>query len=190
MNSERINKVEALVHEACKKESNKFGYGIWTHHIVSVVKYSKILAELLGADEEIVELSALLHDYASIQSIDFYKDHHIHGTTEAGKILEQLGYDSNKIEQVKHCIFSHRASVVTDRLSNEAKCVASADAMAHIKQVPSLLYFSYVGKGMSIDEGATYVREKIERSWNKLIPQAKQIIEKEYRQSISLLTID
>lgn len=188
MNSEIISKVERVVHEACKKDSNKFGYGIWTHHIVSVVKYSKILAELLEADEEIVELSALLHDYASIKSIDHYKDHHIHGAAEAQIILEQLDYDSNKIEQVEHCIYSHRASVITERLSDEAKCVASADAMAHIKQVPSLLYHAYVGKEMGIDEGATYVREKIERSWNKLIPQAKQVIEKEYKQSITLLT--
>lgn len=130
MKSDIIRKVEAIVHDACKKDTNKFGYGIWTHHIISVVKYAKILAEMLEADEEIVELSALLHDYASIKSTHLYKDHHIHGAAEAEIILKQLGYNSNKIEQIKHCILSHRASVITERLSDEAKCVASADAMA------------------------------------------------------------
>ncbi len=40
--------IRAIVEEACKKETNIFGYGIWTHHIVYVVQYGRLLAEQLG----------------------------------------------------------------------------------------------------------------------------------------------
>lgn len=59
--------VRSIVEEACKKETNKYGYGIWSHHIVLVVKYGKLLAQKLEADPEIVEIAALLHDYARYQ---------------------------------------------------------------------------------------------------------------------------
>jgi hypothetical protein len=29
-----IAEIERIVEEACAKESNIFGYGIWTHHII------------------------------------------------------------------------------------------------------------------------------------------------------------
>ena len=57
-----IKVIEKEVEEKCKSENNIFGYGIWTHHILSVVKYSKMLAEKIGADVEVVEIAALLHD--------------------------------------------------------------------------------------------------------------------------------
>ncbi len=83
-----ISKISNLVETACKAKTNIFGYGIWSHHIVLVVKFSKILAEKLNADLQVVEIAALLHDYASIKNKDYYKDHHIHGAKEAETILK------------------------------------------------------------------------------------------------------
>ncbi|WML32991.1 hypothetical protein [Clostridium sp. OS1-26] len=40
-----IRTIEKEVEEKCKSKNNIFGYGIWTHHILSVVKYSKMLAK-------------------------------------------------------------------------------------------------------------------------------------------------
>ncbi len=182
-----IEKVRDISEEACKKETNIFGYGIWSHHIIYVVKYSKLMAEKLGADEEIVEIAALLHDYASIKNADYIKDHHIYGAQEAEKILMSLNYPSEKIEKVKDCIFSHRASVIVDKCSAEDVCVASADAMAHIDQVVSLLYSIYVNKEMGIEEGKEWVRNKIKRSWKKIDPVGKEIIRDKYTCALSVL---
>ena len=68
--------VRSIIEEACKKETNKYGYGIWSHHIVLVVKYGKLLAQKLEADPEIVEIAALLHDYASIKEESLTSEHH------------------------------------------------------------------------------------------------------------------
>ena len=76
---------------------------------------------------------------------------------------------------------SHRGSVAVERITPEAECVASADAMSHIFQVPSLLYLTYVEKGMSIDEGKAWVLDKLNRSWDKLCPEAKELVQEDYK---------
>jgi len=54
------------------------------------VKWAKTLARKLNADEEIVEIAALLHDYASIVNINNYSDHHIRGAELAEEILKNM----------------------------------------------------------------------------------------------------
>jgi hypothetical protein len=179
--------IRAIVEEACKKETNIFGYGIWTHHIVYVVQYGKLLAEQLGADAEIVELAALLHDYASIKDESLYENHHLHSPLEAERILRKVDYPEGKIYAVKQCIASHRASIDAVRVTPEAVCLASADAMAHIDQVPSLLYLAFARFGMSIDEGTAWVREKLARSWQKLCLEAQAMTKDRYEAAQVLL---
>ena len=175
-----IEEIYKLVEDACKRDANKFGYGIWSHHIVYVVRYAKQLAVILGADNEVVEIAALLHDYAGIKNSSLTKEHHIHGAIEAEKILKEYGYSPEKIEKVKHCIMSHRGSVISERKNPEAECISSADAMSHIVQAASLLYLAYVKHRLSIDEGKAWVLSKLERSWNKLCPEAREIISDDY----------
>lgn len=186
-NENLIEDIRSVVEDACKRDTNIYGYGIWTNHITRVVKYSKLLAEQLSADAEIVEIAALLHDYAGIRSSALSKDHHIHGAIEADRILSRYGYPRERIEKIKHCILSHRGSVNEKRLTPEAECVASADAMAHICDVPSLLYLTYTRKGMDIGEGAKWVNDKIDRSWNKLCPEAKVMVKRNYDSAKNIL---
>ncbi len=87
-----IKEIEKIVRAACKAETNVFGYGIWTHHITQVVKIGKKLAKRFSADPEIIEIAALLHDYAGIKDHSLHKEHHIHGAIEAEKILKNLNY--------------------------------------------------------------------------------------------------
>lgn len=186
-NFDLINEVRSIVESACKNDDNIFGYGIWTHHIVSVVENSLILADKIGADKEIVELSALLHDYASIINKDFYEDHHIHSGIEAERLLKNFDYPQNKIDIIKKCIFEHRGSKVFEKSSKESVCLSSADAMAHIDNVPSLLNLAYVKKRMDIDEGTEWVKCKLKRSWNKLCSEAKEIIKNRYESALITL---
>jgi len=48
-----------------------------------------MLTSKTGADEEIVEIAALLHDIASIKYNDV-ENHHISGAKEAERILKKL----------------------------------------------------------------------------------------------------
>ena len=172
--------LRSIVEEACKKETNKYRYGIWSHHIVLVVKYGKMLAQKLGADSEIVEIAALLHDYASIKKEPLTPEHHLHSAQEADKILRSFGYPEDKITAVKQCIVSHRGSIDIEKQTVEAVCLASADAIAHIDQIPSLFYLVFVQHQMDIDEGTAWIKAKLERSWNKLCPEGKEMIKDKY----------
>ena len=183
-----LAEIARIVEEACAKETNIFGYGIWTHHITQVTKNGKRLAEMFGADPEIVEIAALLHDYASIKNKALYKDHHIHSPVEAEKLLKRFGYPQERIAAVRECIVAHRGSVPRERRSAEAECLANADAMAHIEQVPALLELAFVQHGMGIDEGAEWVRAKLERSWNKLSPEVQMMMREKYEAALMTLT--
>jgi uncharacterized protein len=184
-----VNEITQVVRTACTQDSNVFGYGIWTHHIVPVVQYSKILARINSADEEIVEIAALLHDYAGVKDVAMYPEHHIYGSLEAEQLLQQLRYPQDRIDAVKHCIVTHRASVAAHRMSIEAQCLADADAMAHITQVPSLMRMVYVERGLDIDAGTRWVRAKLQRSWHKLSPEAQMMIREQYEAVLKTLTV-
>jgi len=185
--SPRNASLAQIVEEACQAESNIFGYGIWTHHILSVVQFGKHLADLVGADAEVVEIAALLHDYASIKDQAMYRDHHLHGSHEAERLLLKYDYPLTTITAVKECIALHRASTPREQRTKEAICLASADAMAHIEHMPSLLYLAYVQHMMSIDEGRIWVQEKLKRSWNKLCSEAQELMQEKYLSSIRVL---
>lgn len=176
-----------VVEEAYRAESNIFGYGGWTHHVLYVVDYGKQLAGLLRAEADIVEIAALLHDYASVKDQAMYADHHVHGAREAETLLQEHGYSDATILAVKECIISHRASTQTEQRTKEAICLASADAMAHIAQIPSLLYLAYVQRHMAIDEGNVWVLEKLKRSWHKLCPEARELMQEHYRSALKVL---
>ncbi len=182
-----IEKIAKIVEDACKEKTNYFGYGIWKHHILLVVKYAKIMAKRLDANEEIVEIAALLHDYASVKDYALYKDHHIHGANEAEIILKQFDYPLEKIEKIKHCILTHRGSKKEDKLSKEALCIANADSMAHFDSISSLFYLAFFSHKMNIDEAHNWLIQKLERSWNKLSSEAKEIIKDKYEASKLLL---
>lgn len=182
-----LNEIAKIVESACKKETNYFGYGAWEHHILHVVKYAKIIARKINADEEVVEIAALLHDYASVLSYDMYEDHHIHGARLAEDILKKYNYPDEKIEQIKHCILSHRGSKQIKKLSNEALCIADADSMAHFDAIPSLFYLAFLSHKMGINEARGWLMGKLERSWNKLSPEAKELIKDKYEASKLLL---
>jgi uncharacterized protein len=186
--TQRKATIKDFVEQACAAETNMFGDGIWSHHITEVVRNSRELAPRFSANVEVVELAALLHDYASIKDEAMYAEHHIHGAHEAETILTQLEYSDETIDAVKRCILTHRASAGDDPKTPEAKCLASADAMAHIQQVPSLLYGAYAAREMDIDAGTEWVRSKLERSWEKLAPEVRPLVRDEYEAAQTILS--
>ena len=182
-----LDTIRSEVERACAAPTNAFGYSIWTHHITQVVQFGRELSKRLGADAEIVELAALLHDYAGIKNVQREPEHHLHGTAEARRLLRALSYPPERTERVAVCIVTHRASQRLVPETLEARCLASADAVTHIAQVPSLLHLAYVRKGLSVDAGAAWVVAKLGRSYQKLCPEARELIETRYRAALVVL---
>lgn len=170
----------------CRKEQNRFGIGIYAH-IAAVAKNAALLAQKYGADEEIVTIAEWLHDIASITDYALYEEHHVNGARIARFMLEDFGYEEEKILRVQECIRCHRGSRRIDMPSLEALCVADADAIFHFDSVPSLLYLAYVQKGMTMEEGIAFVRGKLERSYAKLYDRSKEVYREKYERVMSVV---
>lgn len=98
-------------------------------HVVSVVKLSTKLARLTGADVEVVEAAAWLHDVRK----EARGDHPKEGAKLARKLLAQTDFPSAKIEHVAKCIEQHmglwRDKPLTDL---ESMVLWDADKLAKI----------------------------------------------------------
>lgn len=180
-------KIRKIVSETCRND-NHFGFVIWMHHIKSVLKYSRMMADYFKADKEIVEISALLHDFATIKDYSLWNEHHKYGAQMAGELLTELGYPNDKIEQVKHCILSHRSSRNISRETVEAQCLADGDAMAHFDALAVMFYIALILNNMSVEEANKWVLEKLTRSWNKLSSKGKTFVHHKY-EAVKLLLV-
>lgn len=186
MRSDILNYLRGELRRRCEQPSNRFGMGVY-EHIEAVVKNGAFLAERYGADKEVVTIAAWLHDIASVTDYRLYPDHHLRGAEMARDILSQWDYEPEKIALVQNCIRSHRGSVPLDRESVEELCVADADAVSHFDSLPSLLYLAYRERDMGLEEGKRFVKEKLERSFQKLSPWSRELYQNKYRRVMDIL---
>jgi ADP-ribose pyrophosphatase YjhB (NUDIX family)/HD superfamily phosphodiesterase len=183
-----VEEIRRYVEEECKKPTSKYGYEPYFAHFIPVYKNAKLLAEKENADLEIVELAALLHDVGSI--IYGRENHHITSSEIAEKKLKELNYPVDKIEKVKHCILAHRGSHDISRDTIEAQIIVDADAMSHFDNIGGPLKAAMVYEGLGQLEASKSVKEKLERSYNKLSKDAKEIIKPKYEAAMLLLSQD
>jgi len=186
MREDIINELKKEIYSRTIKPENKFGIGCY-YHIEAVVENAKILADKFGANKEIVTIAAWLHDIASITDYSLYEMHHIYGAEIAEELLTKFNYEQNKIDLVKECIKNHRGSINNEKFTIEERCVADADAISHFDNIPSLLYLAYVNKNMGIEEGKDFVKNKLERSYNKLSDESKNYYLEKYRNAMEIL---
>jgi len=179
-----VELIRRFVEEECKKPSSKYGYEPYPAHFVPVNKYCKILAGKLNADIEIVEIASWLHDIGSI--IDGRENHHISGCEISERKLREFDYPEEKIRQVKHCIFSHRGSKNIKRESIEAQILADADTMSHFDNIGGLFNAAFVFENMDELGAQKAIRQKLINSYNKLSPEARDIIKPKFEAAMLL----
>ncbi len=181
-----IETVRTHVLKRYSERNDAQGMEMYDTHVKYVVEYAKELSKKLNADEEVVEIAALLHDIAQID--DHYETHDIDGADYAEKYLQGLNYDTRKTAMVKHCILAHRGSRGIPRETIEAECVASADAMAHFRSIPEMFYLVYVDFGKDVEEGKQMLKDKLERSFRKMIPEAQELVREKYNAAMVILS--
>jgi HD superfamily phosphohydrolase YqeK len=170
------------------------GNQAWTLHINSVVKYSKLLAKYYKADINVCEISAWLHDIIKMRNTinsnkiagknmknKKGKNHHIHGSKEAVRILTDLNYPKEKISKIEHCILTHSSDKKYVPKTLEAKIVASADALSHFDNFILMIEYHLRKNKNSIAKTKISVLKKYKVAWSKLfLPKAKEIAKPKY----------
>lgn len=187
MEDNMIEQIKLEVRNRCENPSNFFGSGIY-EHIESVAKHAVELAKHYNGDVEVCEVAGWLHDIASITDYKLYKEHHIYGADIAEGILNSFNYPKDKIELVKLCILNHRGSVLKEKTTKEEICVADADAISHYDTLPSLFYLAFVQRKLNIDDGVAFVRNKLERSYNKMSCESKEYYKDKMELILSILS--
>jgi uncharacterized protein len=185
MSKDIVKTTQQYILKECKNNNNPFWMIAYNYHFKYVVRYSKQLAKKRNADIEIVLVSAWLHDIASIKEND--KDHHIMGLKYADDFLREHNYPFKKRKQVKHCIYAHRGSRDIKRETIEAECLCDADAMSHFSTIGALFYLAYNKKNMEPKEATEFVKKKLQRSYNKLTPLGKKLIQEKYDSIMGIL---
>ena len=189
--SEIVEEIKKELIKRCNLYNEKYNYDFWNDHIKYVVKNAVELSEKYGADTEIVELGALLHDIAMPSEFGPREEHNVYGMKIADELLTKLDYPQDRKERVKQCILRHRGSKDLLRNTIEEQCVADADVMAHFDCIPSLFHLAF-GKnemGLSIEDGTEFVKKKLERDYNKLSSRTREILKERYENIVNILFV-
>jgi uncharacterized protein len=181
-----VEEVKKFVEEESLKPSSKYGYEPFLYHFIPTVKYALELADELGADREVVEISAWLHDIGSV--INGREDHHLTGMQIAEEKLKELDYPLEKIEMVKRCILNHRGSQKNNPTSIEEKIIADADALSNFDNIPGIFKAAFMYENLNQLEAKEAVRKKLENKWNQLnFENSKDIIRPKYEALMVIL---
>lgn len=95
-------------------------------HTLRVAQFGKVIAENESADVELILAACLLHDVAWFDTnADNSREHGRIGAEKARPLLESLGYNQAKIENICYAVASHVDEGNPDTL--EAKVLSDAD---------------------------------------------------------------
>jgi uncharacterized protein len=75
-------------------------------HVLRVLRLCEQIGKAEQANLRILRAAALLHDVEG--DVDLREDHHLAAAAFAGELLQQEGWEKAEIEEVLHCIRSHR----------------------------------------------------------------------------------
>jgi uncharacterized protein len=115
------------------------------HHISRVWKMARQIAEQEGANQEVVQLAALVHDIADWK---FHQGDETVGPREAERLLAAEGAPRAVIEQVVEIVASisfKGAGVASAMKTLEGKCVQDADRLDALGAIGIARCFAYGG---------------------------------------------
>ena len=130
-----IKKIEEFAircYDNLKRGSRKWhdhGEDVWEDHISLVREFAVQLAEIEGADKEVVEISAILHD---IGKIDGRENHGELGAQMTEEFLKDIDLPDEKKRLIVKCVRKHRSRFAQEDNEIEVKVLQSADGLSSL----------------------------------------------------------
>lgn len=184
--SERIRKVREDARTFFKDTPPSHDWS----HVKRVYDLSMEIGKKEGADLEILQLAAYLHDVARRKEDESRGkvDHASEGTKIARKILKKHGYSEKQVRKVLHCIQSHRFRKSKTPKSKEAKVLFDADKLDSIGAIGVARDFAFAGEigARLYDEdilfkaevGKTEIYSKSDTAYREFLVKLRKIKEK------------
>jgi putative nucleotidyltransferase with HDIG domain len=128
MNTPDYIKILADAEKLAKKYCQQYQADprLWEDHVRLVRRFALRLAEVEGADKEIVELAALFHDVGKYQGRE---NHHEYGYEITQSFLEKTSFSEEKKRLILKCVLKHRTRYATEENEIEVKIIQSADVL-------------------------------------------------------------
>jgi uncharacterized protein len=100
-------------------------------HVLRVARLAEVLGRELGADQEILQAAALLHDASGAQPAEPVgrTTHEQESADFARQVLAAEGWRPERIAAVEHCIRAHRFRSVEAPATLEAEILFDADKL-------------------------------------------------------------
>ncbi|BDU76691.1 HD domain-containing protein [Mesoterricola sediminis] len=135
-----------VAHAGPEGERPLFDYRF--EHTFAAVKLARWLAPRVGADLQVVECAAWLHDCRKRLNAPEAKDHHAQDASAAvADILAGTDFPPEKIPAVRHAIEHHVGLRLTRRLEPlETACLWDADKLSKLGAA-SLVHFTCIAPG-------------------------------------------
>lgn len=177
-----VDQIKILVQQKSDEyQANDPGdYNFWDGHLKYVLMEATNLAQEYGANLEIVQLGALLHDIALLEKVGAKADHHENGKILAEQILREYNYPDDKKQQVLGCVLHHRSSKNAKNL--EELCVADADILAHFDNIPMLFDAAYnLHKMVGLENVRNFMQNSFEKDFADLSQQTQAKFKPRYQ---------
>lgn len=144
----------------------------WLHenHVHVVTNNAKILAEKYGADPDLAQAAALLHDVADYKMARNNPQHEAESLATARDVLKDCGYTAEEIALVVDDAIRYHSCHGDERpKSKEGLVLATADALAHFKTDWYVYTTRILGQRLSLAEIKEWTLKKIDRDlFNKI----------------------
>lgn len=173
-----------------KTKGTKEEYNLFREHVRYVHRYVLLLSKESGADREVLELSALLHDISMTDgSLDRSK-HNEYSASIAEALLRLHSYPEEKTQLVKKCILNHSSKRAGFRTTEEEQILVDADGLSHFDAVRSLYALAHKVMELNDAEAVLFIKEKLTKDYLEISEGLKDLIRDKYDRVMKAETID
>lgn len=180
-----IQQLKQHIFECCQRPANLFGPSFFSLHIEQVEKFSLQLAVQLGADKEVVQIAALIHDIAAVTDFSTLVQHAGKGAEMAVELLKDYPMSPERKGKVLFCIRTHSKPIATGADIPEAVCISNADAMSQITQSLYWTFYIFGVRRFSFEDGRKWYEQRVSDNWNDLIQPAREILNPTIKKPVS-----
>ena len=174
-----IRKISAQI-QPLYSASAHYQHTIWSH-VLRVSQYAKDFAMATQANEFVCVAGGLLHDIGA--AMYGREDHHITGSKEAVAVLLSCECPVELIGPIVSTIYSHRGSQRLPFKTQEAICVAAADAKDHFTDLEELWMVHERDLHLPPMWIHRKVSDKLQRDWEKTDSAIKGLLGDAYEKA-------
>lgn len=165
-------------------------YNIYREHIQYVYKYVCLLSKDRNVDQEVLKLSALLHDIAMTDRTLDRSKHNEYGSVIAEQLLRENNYPEDKIQFVKKCILNHSSKRAEFRTTEEERILVDADGLSHFDSINNLYNLAHNVMELNDEDTIRFIQDKLTRDYNEISDNLKYLIDDKYHRIMSVSKIE